>query len=333
MIALVPLVVFRLFKAPIFTVFLFFSGFIVSYAVLGTLVAAALSSSVRAGVQVGFGLSFAVSGILSATGHLPTMSSGGDEVRGQPHGLHGQPDPRGVSQRLRDLATGALFAGLVSLNPCTVPFLGVVITSGPTRAFESLLLFAAGLLTPSALALVVGESVVGRLSAIGEGRAAKALVGWMGWVVVAAGLYLALTSGALETGDAVFATAISAASLVAALDGIRGTSFRGRGKGLAIALAVALPLAILARTLTSVDHGREAHDFALSLRAAQVPTAAAGGEDEGLCIDTSLVEPCRPCFEFVMSLAAASTVILTAAISVDPIKRRRARHKKHLLSV
>ena len=55
---------------------------------------------------------------------------------------------------------GVVFAAMLSVNPCTVPFLAVIISMTLHQALLGILCFAQGLLTPALVFIVVGERLI-----------------------------------------------------------------------------------------------------------------------------------------------------------------------------
>eukprot|EP00808_Paulinella_micropora_P005804 g55089.t1 len=146
-IILVPLVVYRFSSlqptkpggrqgGKLCQVLLFVLGFQASYLVFGHMFRRLLTSSLQNGFKMGLGGFFVVVSALSLAERI---------------------DPLSLPIFQHTFLMGLSFAMLLSLNPCTVPFLALVLSLSTTQALVGLLSFAQGLLTPAILAVLLGH--------------------------------------------------------------------------------------------------------------------------------------------------------------------------------
>ncbi|USN45986.1 MAG: hypothetical protein H6502_02520 [Candidatus Woesearchaeota archaeon] len=169
----------------------FLVGFLIFYALFAIFLAQLLTSSVQNGFRLGLGLLFFVLGILSFLDKL---------------------NPLNFPLIKNPLLFGASFALIVSFNPCTLGFLGTILTlQQTTMLISNLLFFGIGLLLPSVAFAFLGQSLLqyGRKSAKYTLIVAKL----MSALLIGAGIYLALTITSFGRNDLWLALLLLALSL------------------------------------------------------------------------------------------------------------------------
>ena len=117
----------------------FVLGFQCSFVTLGFCLTQLLDSSIQNGFKLGMGALFLITAALSKRGLI---------------------DPLSLPILNNTFLMGAVFAMMVSVNPCTVPFLAVIISLTLSKGLLGLVLFAQGLLTPALVFLFIGEKLV-----------------------------------------------------------------------------------------------------------------------------------------------------------------------------
>ena len=181
-VVLIPLVLYTFFndenrKAVPFVIFVI--GFILSYLLFGYLLGGIFSSTLQNGFKLGLGILFVILGILSFAEKI---------------------NPLNFPIFKNSLLAGAGFALLVSFNPCTIPYLSILIATEPASIFVNLSLFGIGLLIPSLLFAFVGQSIL-KLPKKG-GKLFHRINKLMSVILIASGAYLALsikTFGVLDS--------------------------------------------------------------------------------------------------------------------------------------
>lgn len=182
-IVLVPLLLFRFLREPspgegsqLVRLGYFAFGFQGSYLLFGYLLSAILTSSIQNGFKLGLGGLFFNVCLLATTGRL---------------------DPLSMPMFENTFAMGVSVALLMSFNPCTAPFLAVIISLSTHDALVSLFFFGNGLLTPSLLCVLLGK---GFIKSIGRQSAPvmHKLNQFMSFLLGASGLYLVHTIAILK---------------------------------------------------------------------------------------------------------------------------------------
>jgi cytochrome c biogenesis protein CcdA len=119
---------------------LFLLGFQVSYILFGFLLSSILTSRIQDGFKLALGTLFLVSSILAWQGRV---------------------DPLRLPLVDSAFWTGVSFALLLSFNPCTVPFLALLISVNDSAStLLALLCFAQGLITPALLVVAMGSRIL-----------------------------------------------------------------------------------------------------------------------------------------------------------------------------
>lgn len=141
------------------------SGFLLFFLFASLLLSHLFASPIQNGLRLGLGLLFVVLGILSFLHRL-------------------NPFQLPVLNNLYIL--GAVFALALSLNPCTLPYLGFVLTQD--YVFIRVLLFGVGLLVPGLLFSLFGQKLIASSQ-----RIMRRVEPLMHGVLILSGVYLVLT--------------------------------------------------------------------------------------------------------------------------------------------
>lgn len=283
-------------RAPLGELAWFVAGFECAYVVFGLGVSTLFSSAVQAGIKLGLGCLFAVTGTVSLTDridplHLPVFHS--------------------------PALMGAAFAALISFNPCTVPFLAVIISMSTSNAMWALVWFGAGLLTPALCFVALGKSFVGSMQR--WERLLHALNRAMSLVLVAAGLWLAIGTHVVSLADRIVACTLTLAGACFGAGAFDGFAVPARRALAAVCLAL-LALALAGLTvLAGSGHVIATHE----LLGAERLLAAADGS--ALCVDVSLVAPCPPCLAFRNRLVGLVCTVCAAIVLCHAAMRRAER--------
>ena len=170
-IVLIPLVLYRFYRREEKHVWLFVQfciGFLLTFALVGLIIGSMFTSAVQNGFRLGFGILFVVLGTLALTGKL---------------------NPLNIPLVRNTFILGALFALMLGANPCTLPYLGVVMTIPDTSMLLThMIFFGAGLLTPAILFAILGQAVLDFASK--RQQVLHRLTKLMSIVLIAAGGYL-----------------------------------------------------------------------------------------------------------------------------------------------
>lgn len=170
-IVLIPLVLYRFYRREKEHVWLFVQfciGFLLTFTLLGLVIGSMLTSSVQNGFRLGFGILFIVLGILAFSGRL---------------------NPLKIPLVRNTFILGMLFAFMLGANPCTLPYLGIVMAIPDTSLLVMhMIFFAAGLLTPAILFAILGQAVLDFASK--RQQVLHRLTKLMSLVLIAAGGYL-----------------------------------------------------------------------------------------------------------------------------------------------
>ena len=151
---------------------LFVVGFIFVFLISAKFLSALINSSVRNGFQLGLGFLFIVLGVLEIMDKL---------------------NPLNVPVINNPFLFGSLFAILMSFNPCTLPYMGVIIgMSNPYMLYFNLISFAFGLIMPSVLFAFFGSELVFGLTKK-MGKRLNQLTKLMSVILIVSGIYLVIT--------------------------------------------------------------------------------------------------------------------------------------------
>lgn len=154
-------------------------GFLVTYLLLGYFLSGVFVSEVQNGFKLGLGILFAILGLLAFLNRL---------------------NPMDLPIFKNAILAGAVFSLIISVNPCTLPFLGIVIaTNGSSAVIANLLAFGMGLLVPAILFAFVGSSI---LKMPRKGSKLYHYVNrLMSLLLLGSGAYLALSIRAFDSAD------------------------------------------------------------------------------------------------------------------------------------
>jgi cytochrome c biogenesis protein CcdA len=184
-IVLFPLVLYRFFsedKKEIKPYLLFTGGFLIAYLLFGYFISGLLSSFIQNGFKVGLGLLFIILGILSVMGKL---------------------NPLHFPLVKNSFLLGVMFALALSFNPCSLPYLGVIIGLGNhVSIIANILFYALGLLVPSILFAFIGQSIF----KYARGTALNTVNKIMSIVLIIAGVYLLTTIRGFAQYDIIIVT-------------------------------------------------------------------------------------------------------------------------------
>lgn len=171
-IVLFPLVLYRFFsedKKEIKPYLTFIAGFLIAYILFGYLISQLLTSFIQNGFKVGIGLMFIVLGILAVMGKL---------------------NPLHFPLVKNSFVLGILFALALSFNPCSLPYLGAIISLGSQGTVViNMLFYAFGLLMPSILFAFIGQKML----TLTKGSLFNTVNKIMSIILIIAGFYLLTT--------------------------------------------------------------------------------------------------------------------------------------------
>lgn len=141
-VSLTPLLLYKLKDSRAGAMGLFMLGFLAVFAGTGWALAWTWTTApLKRPLLYVLSSTFSISGALSATGHIEAVQ---------------------LPFAQSPLTAGAAFAVLSSLNPCAIPFLGIILAlDQSTHIFASLIVFGLGILTPALLFLFLGRAALG----------------------------------------------------------------------------------------------------------------------------------------------------------------------------
>lgn len=145
-VVLIPLILYRLSlsKHKFKDVGMFIFGYTVSFALLGFLLQQVLASQIANGFRLGFGLFFIVLGVLALMGKL---------------------NPINIPIVKNTAVLGALFSVLMIANPCSIPYLGAIISlENPALVFFDLLVFGIGSVLPAIVFAIAGKTLLDKVA-------------------------------------------------------------------------------------------------------------------------------------------------------------------------
>ncbi len=149
----------------------FISGFLIAYIIFGYFLSALFTSFIQNGLKLGLGLLFIILGVLAIMGRL---------------------NPINFPIIKNSAILGMVFALIISLNPCTIPYLSVIITiNNKYLFFSNLVFFGLGLIVPSVLFAFFGKKIldIGKRS----GKLFHKINTVMHYILIASGFYLIYT--------------------------------------------------------------------------------------------------------------------------------------------
>ncbi len=181
-IILIPLLLFRFVnkeKIEWSNLLLLIAGFLVSYVLFAYFLSSIFTSSIQNGVKLGAGLLFIVLGVLSWMKRT---------------------NPFNFPLIKNPFLFGVFFALIISFNPCTIPFLSVVVALNTTgMVLANMIFFALGLLTPTVLFTLFGQSF---LNFAKKGQKFIVIIDkLMNFILIGSGIYLVFTIRGLHQSD------------------------------------------------------------------------------------------------------------------------------------
>lgn len=181
-IILIPIVLYRFSnkeKLNVKEFLTFILGFLVSYVFLGYIIDGLFTSFIQNGIKVGFGLLFVVLGLLSLGNRI---------------------NPLNFPLLKSPLLFGISFSFIVSLNPCTIPYLSLIISlNQKSQVILNIASFGLGLLVPSISFAVIGKSVLKFANT--NANLFHKVNQLMSVILVFSGVYLALTIKSFQRYD------------------------------------------------------------------------------------------------------------------------------------
>lgn len=169
-IVLIPLVLYRFFsneKKQYLNFLIFITGFIFAYSVFALTLHNLLSSSIQNGIKIGLGIIFLSLGVLAITNKI-------------------NPLKLPISKNV--FLLGIIFALIVSTSPCTLPYLGVILTLSIKNIILNILFFSLGLITPAIVFLLIGKSILNITKK--TGKIYSKLNKLMNLILIISGIYL-----------------------------------------------------------------------------------------------------------------------------------------------
>jgi cytochrome c-type biogenesis protein len=181
-IVLMPILLYRFFHEresewEKFGLFIF--GFLLFYVIFGYVLSSLFTSSIQNGLRIGLGLLFILLGGLAVIGRL---------------------NPLHVPIIKNSFLFGGVFALITSFNPCTIPYLGVIISiESKAMLFLNLLSFGLGLIVPALLFAFFGKRIlnVGK----GSGKVFNRVNSIMHYILILSGMYLMFSINVLHKYD------------------------------------------------------------------------------------------------------------------------------------
>ncbi len=186
-VVLIPLVLYRFIERKerqMKNLFLLSTGFISIFIVAGIVFTGIFQSDIQNGIRLGLGIFFVAFGVLSFFEKI---------------------NPMGFPIVKNPFLLGSVFALATSINPCTLPFLGITIGLDYAQALPAMVVFGIGMLVPSMSFAIFGNEVLNFAKKSGKvvhnaGKLANL-------ILVLAGIYMMVTIRQFTKIDA-FAAAV-----------------------------------------------------------------------------------------------------------------------------
>lgn len=158
---------------------IFICGFLLSYILFGYFLSELFTSFIQNGLKVGLGLLFIILGILAIMKKL---------------------NPINFPIMKNSFLLGTIFALIVSLNPCTIPYLSFIVAiESKSYLFINLISFGLGLIIPSLLFAIFGKKI---LQITNKGKKIFSHVNnLMHIILILSGIYLITTIEKIEILD------------------------------------------------------------------------------------------------------------------------------------
>lgn len=181
-IVLMPILLYRFFhedKKEWRDFSLFIVGFIISYIIFGYFLSSLFTSVIQNGVKVGLGLFFIILGILAVLEKL---------------------NPLNFPIIKNSLLLGGIFALIISFNPCTIPYLGFILSiSNSGLLFLNMAVYGLGLIFPAILFAFFGNKILHLTKK--SGKIFYTVNKLMHYILILSGVYLIFTIKRLEIYD------------------------------------------------------------------------------------------------------------------------------------
>ncbi len=173
-IVLIPILFYRFFKkdkSQLKQFFYLITGFIIMYIITSLLISKLFTSFIQNGIKIGLGLLFVVLGFLSLMDRI---------------------NPLNFPLIKNTFLFGMIFALIVSINPCSLPYLSVIISLGSKgKIFLNLAFFGLGLIVPAILFAITGQKII-NIAKKGA-KLMHILNKLMSLILIISGIYLATT--------------------------------------------------------------------------------------------------------------------------------------------
>lgn len=149
----------------------FIISFLLTYIIFAAFLKGLLSSSIKYGLQLGIGIIFVAMGILAMLNRF---------------------NPLNFPLLKHKWLFGTIFAILISVNPCTFAYLGVLLATAKTATIiPTMIIFALGLLTPALLFAIFGKKLLEKVNK--AGKVTHRINQGMNILLIAMGAYMMFT--------------------------------------------------------------------------------------------------------------------------------------------
>lgn len=170
---LIPLLLYRFFKKEekqYFQFGIFIIGFLLSYALVALVLGNLLTSFIQNGIKLGLGLLFMVLGILSLMNKI---------------------NPLNFPLVKNSFLLGMIFAIIMGVNPCTIPYLAIILTLAKGDMVINTFAFGLGLILPALIFSFLGQKIFSFTKK--TGKLFHTINKIMSSLLILAGLYLGFT--------------------------------------------------------------------------------------------------------------------------------------------
>lgn len=188
-IVLIPLFLFRFVnkkETQWKNILLLILGFLISYILFGYFLSNIFTSEIQNGIKLGAGILFIVLGVLSLMKRI---------------------NPLNFPLIKNPFLLGIFFALIIAINPCTIPFISVVVALNATGLILiNLIFFSLGLLIPTLLFTFFGQNFLNFTKK--SGKVMVVIDNLMNFVLIGSGIYLIITIKGLYKYDIYVAAAL-----------------------------------------------------------------------------------------------------------------------------
>ena len=289
-------------NAPVFA---FVLSFIATYSLFALFLKTILSSSIKYGLQMGIGILFVVLGVMA---------------------LMGKFNPVSFPLIKNKFLFGALFAVIISINPCTFAYLGVLLgTTKTTSLFLTMIFFSFGLLTPAILFMIFGRKLLFEVKKFG--KITHAMDIGMNVLLIGIGAYLMFTIKSFGVLDVYISGALLVLTFIILLRSfyfLRGwNELKSPINTLLFVSLVIISLAILIHCHSGVQNNQENYISPFSNKT--IVSSGSSGETCSGNVETCSV--CRRCM-FIFSVGAGGGFL--AIFGAEILRRRRLRKEQSI---